>query len=156
MNAKTRAKRNFWIETAAVALVALVLIAAFIRSATKPIDAEDLSIQASDLRSLCAAGVELSNQFTAGNLTETFFTNQVELMHDKTSSIRETLDTSEFEPEIQSEIENARRGAAEIDIVLGNLAIDPNRAPQATGELRSAEGPMKQLEDKLKREVSEQ
>jgi hypothetical protein len=156
MNAKAKAKRNFWIQTAAVALFAIVLIAAYIRSATKPIDAEDLSINAGDLRSLCAAGLELSNQFTAGNLTETFFTDQIELMHDKVSSIRETLETSAFEPQIQSEIENARRGAAEVDIVLGNLAIDPARANQAAGELRSAEGPLKQLEEKLKHEVSEQ
>jgi hypothetical protein len=155
MNAKARAKRNFWIQTAAVVLLGVVLIAAYIRSATKPIDAEDLSIHAGDLRSLCAAGVELSNQFTAGNLTETFFTDQIELMHDKVSSIRQTLDTSAFEPPIQNEIESARRDAAEIDIALGSLAIDPASAGEAANKLKRVEGPVKQLEDKLKQEVSE-
>lgn len=155
MNAKARAKRNFWIQTSVGSLIGLLLIGAYIRSATKPLDAEDLSIDAGDLRSLCAAGVEFANQFEAGNLTETFFTEQLELMHDKVASIRSKVDTPGFEPEIRSDVESAGRAATEIEIAFDYLTLHPRDAEKAKETLKQIVTPLEQLEDKLKQEAQQ-
>jgi hypothetical protein len=150
MNARLRAKRNFWIQTSAVLLLFSLLTAAYIRSATSPIDSEELSIETSDLRSLCAAGAELSKQFSTGNLTATFFYEQLDLMHEKITTAREKLDAAQTDTEIPSELDRARKLAASVDIEFDKLSTDEHGGSLVRQELTDLIGPLKQLEEQLK------
>src|SRR5690242_9057039 len=121
MRSSERAKRNYWIELGSVIALAALLIASFIYSWTRPLDAHDLSIEVSDLRTLSAGATQLANAHLSGNTTDAFFDNQLELMHDKATSTRDSLEASEAEPEILQNFTEAKHLADRVAISLERL-----------------------------------
>src|SRR5690242_8856854 len=124
MNARAKARLEFWIEVAAVLLFLSLVAAWWIRSATKPLDAEGLAIHAGDLRSLSAAGSLLSEQFAKRNLTETFFHEQLELMHDKVETIREELEDSNVEREVRKDAGKLNILSDRVDTTFALMSVD--------------------------------
>jgi hypothetical protein len=143
MNSRKRATLDFWIELSVVSLVCALLIFATIYSATRPLDAEDLAINAGDLRSLSSAGSLVSDQFTNGKLTETFFRDQVELTLDKVRDIRDTLETSAVEP-------TARVDADRLNQLAGRVEAAFDHLPNSGRELKDLSASLKILEENLK------
>jgi len=156
MSASSRAKRDFWIQTGIVLFLIVLFVAAVIRSMTKPLTVEDLGVHVSDLRSLCSAGVELSDQFSAGHVTETFFESDLELKHEKITSTRETLDSADAAPKAMADLETARALAERTGVAFDGLSSrDETVAGRARNELTRLVGALKQLEDELKKGVGE-
>src|SRR6478672_5384231 len=91
-------RRHFWIEVVLLVLIVGSIALAIMASALEPLNKDDIKLTAGDLRSFAAAGRELIAQHQAGQLTETFFKTQVEMLDDKVSSSRKTLIDSDAEP----------------------------------------------------------
>ena len=150
MKAKSRAERNFWIQAGSLLLFIGLIVSSYIWSATKPIDREELAIEIADLRSLTAAGAELSGQFSTGKLPETFFQNQLELMHEKITASRETLGSPNTGTEVPLELDSARSLAEKIDVEFDRLLSDERYAERGKHELAGLKESLKRLEDQLK------
>jgi hypothetical protein len=150
MRASERAKRNYWIELGVVIGVAALLIASFIYSSIRPLDAHDLAIEVSDLRTLSAGAAQLANEHASGNTTDVFFDNQLELMHDKATSTRDSLESSEAEPEIQENFAEAKRLADRVAAAFERLGVGDS---DARGELSRLGLSLKSLEEHLKEEA---
>ena len=124
----------------------LSLVAAwFMISSTSPLDSEKLAIHAGDLRSLSAAGALLSDQFSNGNLTETFFHEQLELIDGKVDDIRDTLETSDVAPQFKTQADQLK--------VLGSRVHDRLSVDQGDQgrELKALSASLKALEENLKK-----
>jgi len=153
MRASERAKRNFWIQTGVVLFLIVLVAGGIIRSMTKPLTAGELAVHVSDLRSLSSAGIELSHQFSNGNLTETFFESDLELKHEKVTSIRETLKSADAEPKAVADLETARQLAERTDHAFDGLSSrDETMVGQTRMELTGLIASQKRLEDELKKE----
>jgi hypothetical protein len=109
MDAQKRARLDFWIELAGVVVVGTLLIGALAYSKSKPLTADDIAIEAGDLRSLSAAGSLLAQEFSDGQVTDTFFEEQLELTKDKVDTARETLETSDIDEEVRSDAERVKQ-----------------------------------------------
>jgi hypothetical protein len=144
------AKRAFWIQTVSVLIVVACVIAGLVYLKTKPFDAESLSIAAGDLRSLSSAGRQLAIRSTAGNLTDAFFRNQIELMHDNIASIRDELDKSEGEPSIHDSLDEVRGLAAKLDTEFGTFATEENSEARSE-QLGNLASQLSRIEEELKR-----
>jgi len=144
--------RNFWIQTAVIAAVIASLVAVFAYSETKPLKADELAVQIADLRSLCSSGKKMFEQKASGELTDAFFANQIELMHDNVTSLREDLDTSNAEPNLRNALGRSRELAARVDVAFYRLS-ENGLSEQAAVEAGGLVEPLKQLEDQLKQEA---
>src|SRR5436190_3986296 len=130
MDARARAKLDFWIEAAIVLIFCSLVAAWYIISSNRPLDSEDLSINAGDLRSFSASGFLLSDQSTNGDLTDTFFHEQLELLDDKVDDVRETFETSEVAPESKRDADQLKIFGNRLDITLERMLTEnsPGRA----------------------------
>jgi hypothetical protein len=146
------ADRNFWIQTAIVAAVIAGLVAVFAYSETKPLQADELAVQVADLRSLCSTGKKMFEQNARGELTQAFFDDQIELMRDNITSLRDDLDTSNAEPNLHKALSKSRELANRADVAFYDLT-EGGRGEQAARDLGGLVESLKQLEDELKQEV---
>ena len=144
------AKRNIWIEAGIAVLLIVLTVAAFVRSELKPLNVNELKINTSDMRSFAASGAQLADQFSRGNLTDTFFLTQSALLQDKVKSTRKSLDSSEAEPDVQSELGHSRRLAASLETAYGGLTDQSQDVGKTKEEMANLVGRLKQLEDGLK------
>jgi hypothetical protein len=102
------------------------------------------------MRSFAASGAQLADQFSRGNLTDTFFLTQSALLQDKVKSTRKSLDSSEAEPDVQSELGHSRRLAASLETAYGGLTDQSQDVGKTKEEMANLVGRLKQLEDGLK------
>jgi hypothetical protein len=144
-----RSDRNFWIESIAIFIVIAAIVASVVYSKMQPMAEEDLAVEVSDLRSLCSAGVGLSEQHSSGDLTDAFFYNQMELMEDNVRSIRHVLDSTDAEPQARPPLEKARDLAHRLDIAFFAVTEGDGRA----NELPSLVAPLKRLEEDMKQQA---
>ena len=149
MNTRTRAKLDFWIEAAAVLIVCGLLIGGLIYSEVRPLKTEDISIHASDLRSYAAAGSWLAREFSSGNVTKTFFEEQLELTKEKVDTVRETLETSDIVEQARPEAQQVKQLADRVHAAFDTL---PTGSRSET-DLRDIAVTLKSLEDNLKKEA---
>jgi hypothetical protein len=145
-----RRKRNLLIQTAVLLLLVGGAIAAFIRAETKPLSRDELKIEAANLRSLASEGRQLSEQFLAGQMTETFFQTQTSLLQDKAQSEREKLDSSDIESGFELKHWQARHLAKQVEGVFSRLRDKSQNASQTKDELANLFSQLKELEDSLK------
>ena len=148
MNARARAKRNLWIEAAAVLIFCAFIGAWFIISSTRPLDAAKLAIHAGDLRSFSASASLLSDQFSNGNVTGTFFHEQTELLRDKVDDVRETLETSDIAPELTNSADRLKDVSKRVGIIL-----ESDNVAGHNYELKNYAASLRSLEDALKKEA---
>ena len=146
----TASKRNFWIETAVATLLITLAAAPLVRSELKPLNADELKINVGDLRSLAAAGKQLTEAYMQGTQTETFFREQSSLLRAEVTSLRQTLDSAEPVPDVESELHQARTLAARLGGAYEHLADSKRDSAAAGNELGGLVAPLKQLEEGLK------
>ena len=148
----SKQKRNFWIEVVLLILIFGSIAAAIIASELKPLNQDDIKLTAADLRSFAAAGRELVAQHQAGQLTETFFNTQIQMLDDKVSSSRQTLMDSDAEAEAKQSQRAASDLAAQIGAAIDQIESSPQNESAAAQQLASLENKTKQLEERLKHE----
>ena len=151
MHARKRAKVDFWIEVAGVLIFCSLIAAWFIVSSTRPLDSEDLAIHAGDLRSLSAAGSRMSEQYSNGELTDTFFEEQLALMNDKIETARETLESSNVEDEARPAAERVKQLSSRVDAAFDGLSVNKGETLKGGRELKDLAVALKALEDDLKK-----
>ena len=133
-------------------LILASISAAIIGSELKPLNKTDTRLTVSDLRSFAAAGRQLITQHQAGQLTETFFNTQIQMLDDKVSSSRQTLIDSEAAPEAKQSQRTASDLAAQIGAAFDQIQTLPQNESSVAQQLNSFENKAKQLEDSLKNE----
>jgi hypothetical protein len=149
MKASAR-KRDLWIQASIVLLLLALTVAAFVRSSTKPLSADDLKISVSDLRSFSSDGALICEQYLEGHLTETFFNNEVQLLQDKVKSSRESLETTKVEPEISSELDRTHAMAQRLESAYNQLADQSRNVGHIEKEMNDLVSPLKSIEEGLK------
>src|SRR5438270_1659377 len=117
----TKRARHFWIEVVLFLLIVGSIAAAIIASELKPLNTDDVKLSVSDLRSYAAAGRQLIAQHQAGQLTETFFSTQIELLEDKVMSTRKALIDSDADPDAKQVKRKAGDIAAQIDAAIDQI-----------------------------------
>jgi hypothetical protein len=142
--------RSFWIEaTLLIALVAAIT-AAIVVSLYQPLKRSDVQLAAADLRSFAAVGRLLADQYQTGNLTETFFDTQVNLLDEKVGATQKTLS----DPAVEADVETDRRAAAdiadELSIATKKLKGLDGNEPEVTGRFDELANKASRLEDRLK------
>jgi hypothetical protein len=144
----TRQNRNFWIEVVLLVLIIAAIGTAIVVSEMRPLNKNDIKMDVSDLRSFAAVGRRLMEQHDRQQLTEQFFAAEVELLSDKVSSTKETLESS-----AQPDAENDRHEAADLSTHLRNAVDDletgrtnGNSLGQVFGSIQTRS---KQMEDRL-------
>jgi hypothetical protein len=142
--------RNFWIEaTLLIALVAAIA-AAIVVSLYQPLKRSDVQLAAANLRSFAAVGRLLADQYQTGNLTETFFDTQVNLLDEKVGATQKTLS----DPAVEADVETDRRAAAdiadELSIATKKLKGLDGNEPEVTGRFDELANKASRLEDRLK------
>ncbi|PYT01619.1 MAG: hypothetical protein DMF63_01875 [Acidobacteria bacterium] len=150
MDRRARAKLDFWIEAGGILIFCALVAAWFIVSSNEPLDAEGLAIHAGDIRSFSAAGALLSDEFSHGDLTDTFFHEQIELIDDKVEDIGKTLGRSDVRPESKSDAEQLKTFADRAHTTFENARQKDNIK---SDELRQLAGLAKALEDNLRKEA---
>ena len=145
----TKRNRNFWIEAGLLALILAALTVAFFASVERPLNKDDIKMNASDIRSFSAAVYQMIEQQAKGQLTEQFYLAQVELLSEKVSTARETLSSSDAKPDAVQDQKEAAHLADE-------LYVNVDRSKQLSGDkddvqkhLRSIREKAKQMEDRL-------
>lgn len=144
------ATRHLWIEAGIALLMFGLAVAAFVRSEMKPLNVDELKINVSDMRTLAATGEQLAQQYLAGSLTDPFFYTQAQLLQEKVASTRKSLDSSEPEPDVVTELGQARQLAANLDAAFNVLTNRSQDVSATKSELGGMIGPWKQLEEHLK------
>jgi hypothetical protein len=144
----TRQNRHFWIEVVLLALIVAAISTAITISEMRPLNKNDIKMSVSDLRSFAAVGRQLMEQHDRQQLTEQSYAAEVELLSEKVSSTKETLESS-----AQPEAENDRREADELSTHLRN-AVDDLETQRANGNslgqvFDAIETRSKQMEDRL-------
>ena len=148
----TERNRNFWIEVVLLVLIFASIVVAIIASELEPLNKDDIKLTTGDLRSFAAAGRQLVTQHQAGQLTETFFKTQVELLDDKVSSSRKTLIDSDAEPDAKQPQRAASDLAAQNRRAIDQIQSSPQNESSAAQQLSSLENKTKELEERLKHE----
>jgi hypothetical protein len=143
-------KRSIWIEAGAVILVMALAVAAFVRSETKPMDRDELKIDAANLRSLASGGDQLTGQFLDGRLTETFFHEQASLMRDNVKNTRKQIESSQAESELELKRWETGHLAQQLEGELSALSSGSRHPGQIRSELAALFTQLKQMEDSLK------
>jgi hypothetical protein len=144
-----RSKR-FWIELVVLLLIIAAGAAALIVSEMRPLNKEDLKIEAGDLRALAAAGRLVAIQYTKGDTTDTFFRNQTELIETKVSNDEDSLQNAEAKPEVGRQLAELVSLAGQTPHVLGKMKTSSDVSTPIS-ELDSITYKFKNLEDELKR-----
>jgi hypothetical protein len=148
----TTQTRNFWIEVVLFVLIVGSIAVAIVASEVQHLDNNDIKLVVSDLRSFAASGQQLIAQHVAGQLTETFFSTQVELLEEKISTSYQTLLESESEPSAKQSQQKAIDLAAQMDSAITELRSSPQNATSVEQRLNELETITKQLEERLKHE----
>ena len=148
----SKQKRNFWIEVVLLILIVGSIAVAIIASELKPLDKNDIKLTAADLRSFAAAARQLVAQHQAGQLTETFFNTQIQMLDDKVSSSRQTLIDSDAETEAKQSQRAASNLAAQIGAAIDQIESSSQNESSAAQQLAALENKTKQLEERLKHE----
>lgn len=116
-------------------MVAL-LIAAAIRTETKPLGVDDVKVSASDLRTLANSACELTNQWIDGEVTETFFKSQMSMIEDKADSEKKSLSTANVNTEARTEERKLYDIASHLADTLKKSGEQPETAENYTGDLK--------------------
>ena len=148
----SKQKRNFWIEVVLLILIVGSIAVAIIASELKPLDKNDIKLTAADLRSFAAAARQLVAQHQAGQLTETFFNTQIQMLDDKVSSSRQSLMDSDAESEAKQSQRAASDLAAQIGAAIDQIESSSQNESSAAQQLAALENKTKQLEERLKHE----
>jgi hypothetical protein len=146
-------KRNLWIEAAVVALLLALAVTAFVRSEMKPLTADELKIDASDLRSLSSSGAQLQHQYPRGTLTAAFFRTQASLLRDNVKSTRESLESARPEPDVEAELAKIRALAGQLEEAYNTLVDGSAGAGQTEGTMKDLVASFKSLEEALKQKA---
>ena len=148
----SKQKRNFWIEVVLLILIVGSIAVAIIASELKPLDKNDIKLTAADLRSFAAAARQLVAQHQAGQLTETFFNTQIQMLDDKVSSSRQSLMDSDAETEAKQSQRAASDLAAQIGAAIDQIESSSQNESSTAQQLAALENKTKQLEERLKHE----
>ena len=148
----TRRERHFWIEVVLFVSILLSITVAIVASEMQPLNRSDIKLNAGDLRSFAAAGHQLIEQYKQGQLTETFFRSQIELLNEKVSTTASTLRDTEAEPDTERDRRYASDLAGQLEGVIGNLDENSPDLDSADRQISDLTSRSKQLEDRLKDE----
>ena len=129
-------KRSYWIGVSIVWLMVALLIVAVIRSETKPLGVDDVKVSASDLQTLANSAYELTNQWVAGEVTETFFKSQMSLIEDKADSEKKSLSTAKVDDEATEEERQLYDIASHLADTLKKSGDHPETAENYTDDLK--------------------
>jgi hypothetical protein len=113
--------RNFWLEAVVLVLLIIAGAAAFAVSSLSPLSKDNLRTEAGDLRSFAAAGRLLAIQFSRGEITETFFRNQTELVQGKAAAAEISLRDAKTKPELSSQLNELTSLAHEVSYALSEM-----------------------------------
>ena len=149
----TSAIRNLWVQAGISALLAALAVAVVVRSELKPLDAEQLKIQVSDMRAFAAAGEQLCEQYVHGSINETFLRNQAELIEEKAKAAKEEIETSKVDQEARPDAVRARVLAASLDAAFNGLSDGSSDAQKTAVELSDLVRALDEMEDRLKAKV---
>jgi hypothetical protein len=127
-------------------LLVATSVSAFVVSETLPLKKDDIKIEAADLRSFAAVGWSLTEQYSAGQLTETFFRNQTELTAQKVEDAVSYLENSRSTSDVSNEHKNVTRLAQELLRTFDQVESSPNGANAKFSTLGQQ---LKQIEDRL-------
>ena len=148
----TRRERHFWIEVVLFVSILLSITIAVVASEMQPLNRSDIKLNASDLRSFASAGHQLIEQYKQGQLTETFFRSQIELLNEKVSTTAGSLRDTEAEPNAEKDRRDASDLAGQLEGVIGNLDENSPDLDSADRQISDLIARSKQLEDRLKDE----
>lgn len=138
-------------QAAGLLLLASAAIAVFIRAETRPMTQDELKIEAGEFRSFASEGRLLSEQFLAGQLTETFFETQTHFLQDKAKSERKKLDSADPEKGFELKHWQARHLGKQVEEDLTRLENKQTEEISRTkDELANLFSQLKELEDSLK------
>jgi hypothetical protein len=141
--------RNFWIEAVVILLLIAAGAAAFTIASMEPLNKDDLKIHTGDLRSFAAAGRLLAIQFSRGEMTETFFRNQTELIQEKASTTESSLRDAKTTPELSTQLKEVTSLAHEVSAALSEMHSGAD-ASSSTAKLDSLTHQLSTQEDRLK------
>ena len=147
----TERNRTFWIEVVLLVLIVGAIGTAIALSEMRPLNKDDIKMNAGDLRSFAAVGRRLMEQHDGQQVTEQFFAAEVELLSEKVSTTKQTLEESSAQPDA----ENDRREAVELSTHLRN-AVDDLASGRGDGNslgqvFDAIQTRSKQMEDRLSR-----
>lgn len=148
----TKRTRNFWIEVVLLVLIIGSIAIAIIASEFKPLNKNDIQLVVSDLRSFAASGRELISQDQKGQLTERFFSTQIELLGEKVSSSHQALLDSESDPAAKQTQQEASDLASQLVAAISELQASPHNEVAVAQRLSKLESTAKQMEERLKHE----
>ena len=129
-------KRSYWVGVTVVWLMVALLIAAAIRTETRPLGVDDVKVSASDLRTLANSAYELTNQSLDGLFTETFFKSQKSLIEDKADSEKKSLSTAKVGDEAREQERQLYDIASHLADTLKKSGGRPETAEQYTDDLK--------------------
>lgn len=142
--------RSIWIEAGVLILLLALGITAFVRSAIKPLNVDDLKISAASLRSYSSLGQQIADRYIEGVLTEQFFRTQTGLMLDNVKKEAKSLSSSTAEPDVQAEHARVTELANRLEDAMSRLNASPRDAGKNKNDLAALFDPLKQVEDELK------
>jgi hypothetical protein len=140
----TKRNRHFWIEVTLLILVTAAIATAIIASEMRPLNKNDIKMNASDIRSFAATARRLNEQHEQQQLTEQFFDAQVELLSEKVEATKESLETV-----TEPDAENDRREAADLSTQLSNAVDEMAAGDDSAQTFATVESRSRQLEDCL-------
>jgi hypothetical protein len=146
-------RRKLLTQAAAVIVVILGLIAWLVRAETKPLDQNELKIEVGNLRSFAAEAGLLAEQVLSTKITQTFFQTQTYLLHEKTESLKSSLDTAKIQPGLEEKHWQSRQLTGQLKSALESLSVSFANAEEmnrASSNLKTLSSELKQLEESLK------
>lgn len=138
-----------WIQAAVIWLLIGLAVAIFVRDEMTPLNADELKISASDLRTFSRTTQLLLHQLHDGDLTETFFHSQLSLIKDKVTSERKSLESSTAEDDVELEHQKITESAKRLESTMQIIDNWPDDSSQAENDLQMLFQTLRETEDKL-------
>jgi hypothetical protein len=138
-----------WIQAAVVWLLIGLAVASFVRSEMKPLNADELKISASDLRTFSRTTQVLLDHLHRGDLTANFFHSQLSLVRDKVTSERKSLESSTAEGDVEQERAKLTDSAKQLESAMQIVDAHPDRSAQSEHDLEQLYQTFKNTEDQL-------